>query len=109
VGQAMTEFAFGFLYLLMAHFFSTIEANAADAWREDFRRCRVLKEFSQGSVYLSANEKMVELDVQWGDGADLGESRCGAPCRSRHFKRKVCADEKITPGPLPRTLVRGVA
>ena len=24
VGQAMTKFAFGFLYLLMAHFFSTI-------------------------------------------------------------------------------------
>src|SRR5262249_49096784 len=51
-------------------FFLNHLANAADAWREDFRRCRVLKQFSQGSVYLSANEKMVELDVQWGDGAD---------------------------------------
>jgi hypothetical protein len=28
---------------------------------------------------------------------------------SHHFKRKVCADEKSRKGPLPRTLVRGVA
>ena len=108
MGQAMTKFAFGFLYLLMAHFFSTIEANATDAWREDFRRCRVLKEFSQGSVYLSANEKMVELDVQWGDGADL--ENLGVERRAdRVISSAKCAQKKITPGPLPRTLVRGVA
>src|SRR5215831_17199032 len=98
LGQAMTKFAFGFLYLLMAHFFSTIEANAADAWREDFRRCRVLEEFSQGSVYLSANEKMVELDVQWGDGADL--ENLGVERRAdRVISSAKCAQKKITPGP----------
>jgi len=89
-------------------FFLNHLANAADAWREDFRRCRVLKEFSQGSVYLSANEKMVELDVQWGDGADL--ENLGVERRAdRVISSAKCAQKKITPGPLPRTLVRGVA
>src|SRR6266516_734005 len=71
LGQTMRKLAFGFLCPLVLYFFSAIEASAADAWREDFRRCRVLKQFSEGSVDISANEKMVELDVQWGDGADL--------------------------------------
>jgi hypothetical protein len=51
---------------------ATIEASAADAWQEDFRRCRVLKQFSQGEVVISAaGEKMVELDVHWSDEDDL--------------------------------------
>ena len=50
---------------------ATIEASAADAWQEDFRRCRVLKQFSQGSVIISAGEKVIELDIQWNDVADL--------------------------------------
>jgi hypothetical protein len=65
----MTKIAFGFLCPLI--FCSTIEASAADAWQEDFRRCRVLKQFSQGSVIISAGEKVVELDIQWNDGAGL--------------------------------------
>jgi hypothetical protein len=67
----MTKLAFGFLCPLMLYFCSTIEASAADAWEEDFRRCRVLKQFSQGSVIISAGEKVVELDVTWNDGVDL--------------------------------------
>jgi tetratricopeptide (TPR) repeat protein len=54
---------------MMLYFFSTIEASAADAWEEDFRRCLVRKQFSQGVVIISARrEKMVELDVAWSDG-----------------------------------------
>ena len=60
-----------FLCPMMLYFFSAIQASAADAWEEDFRRCRVLKKFSQGTVIISADEKMLELDVQWGDGGDL--------------------------------------
>src|SRR2546430_14781689 len=45
--------------------------RAADAWEEDLRRCRVLKQFSQGGVIISAGEKMVELNVYWSDGANL--------------------------------------
>jgi len=56
---------------MMLYLLSTIEASAADAWEEDFRRCRILKQFSQGEVIISAGEKMVELDVHWSDGADL--------------------------------------
>jgi tetratricopeptide (TPR) repeat protein len=67
----MMKFALGLLSLLMVYFFSTIETAATDSWEEDFRRCRVLKPFSQGSVIISAGEEMVELDVQWKDGADL--------------------------------------
>ena len=65
--------AFRFLWPMMLYFFSTIGAGAADAWEEDFRRCRVLKQFSQGEVIISADEKMVELDVSWSDRSDLDE------------------------------------
>ena len=60
-----------FLCPMMLYFFSAIQASAADAWDEDFRRCRVLKKFSQGTVIISGDEKMLELDVQWDDGGDL--------------------------------------
>ena len=51
-----------------------VEAAAADySWKEDFRRCQVLTQFSQGSVIISADEKMVELDVQWDDSVDLAK------------------------------------
>ena len=51
---------------------------------------------------------MVELDVQWGDGADL--ENLGVERRAdRVISSAKCAQKKITPGPLPRTLVRGVA
>jgi len=61
--------AFRFLCPMKIYFFSTIEASAADAWEEDFRRCRVLKDFSGGYVDISADEKMVELI--WTDGFNL--------------------------------------
>jgi hypothetical protein len=68
----MTKLAFRFLCPLMLYFFSTIEASAADAWEEDFRKCQVLKQFSQGEVIIRAGE-MVELDINWNDRADLDE------------------------------------
>jgi hypothetical protein len=52
--------AFRFLCPLMLYFFSTMATSAADAWQEDFRRCRVLKQFSQGSVIILAGE----IDIQ---------------------------------------------
>ena len=67
----MTKFALGLLSLLMVYFFSTIEIAAADSWEEDFRRCRVLKQFSQGEVIISTGEQTVELDVHWTDGFNL--------------------------------------
>jgi tetratricopeptide (TPR) repeat protein len=67
----MTKFALGLLCLLMVFLFSTMETGAKDSWEEDFRRCRILRQFSQGEVIISADEKMVELDVHWSDGADL--------------------------------------
>jgi hypothetical protein len=65
----MTKLPFGFLYPLMLYFCSTVGASAADAWQEDFRWCRVLKQSSQGSVIISSEEKVVELDIQWNKDA----------------------------------------
>lgn len=67
----MTKFALGLLSVLMVYFCSTMETAAKDTWEEDFRRCRVLKQFPQGTVDISAGEKVVELYVHWNDGTDL--------------------------------------
>ena len=67
----MTSFVFVFLFPVMLYFCSTIDSSAVDTWQQDFRRCRILKQFSRGEVIISADEKMVELDVHWSDGTDL--------------------------------------
>jgi hypothetical protein len=47
-------------------------APTADPWEEDFRRCRVLKNFSEGRIDISMGEKStVEIYVLWNDGADF--------------------------------------
>ena len=66
------KLAIGFLYLAILLVASTIEGGAADDWQQDFRRCLVRKQFSDGSVVISAgDERMLEIDVQWSDGATL--------------------------------------
>lgn len=67
----MIRFIVRFLCPLILYFFSTIEASAADAWEEDFRRCQVLKQFPQGTVIIVAGEQ-IELDIHWND-LDLNE------------------------------------
>jgi hypothetical protein len=42
------------------------------AWEEDFRRCQVKKRVPQGTVTIGARE-MVELNINWNDGANLDE------------------------------------
>ena len=70
--SAMYQFIVRFLCPLMLYFFSTIEASAPDAWEEDFRRCRVLKQFPQGTVIIVAGEQ-IELEIHWSDRVDLNE------------------------------------
>lgn len=68
------KLAIGFLYLAILFVASTIEGGAADDWQQDFRRCLVRKQFSEGSsVVLSTGEGAIELDVQWSDGATLDD------------------------------------
>jgi tetratricopeptide (TPR) repeat protein len=67
------KLAIGFLYLAILFVASTIEGGAADDWQQDFRRCLVRKQFSEGSVVISTDEGVVELDVQWSDGVTLDD------------------------------------
>jgi hypothetical protein len=70
--------------------FSTIEIAAKDSWEEDFRRCRVLKQFSQGTIDISMDEKMLGLEVQWDDRTDLG--KVSARTRGRAAGPAVSSD-----------------
>jgi hypothetical protein len=96
----MAKFALGLLSLLIGYLFSTIEIAAKDSWEEDFRRCRVLKQFSQGTIDISMDEKMLGLEVQWDDRADL--DKVGAADIS------VQIDNAPLPNPEPLTYGPGI-
>jgi hypothetical protein len=63
--------AIGFLCLPTFLFAFEIKGAPADAWQQDFRRCLVRKQFSEGNVVVSSGGQMLEFDVQWSDGATL--------------------------------------
>jgi tetratricopeptide (TPR) repeat protein len=66
------KLAVRFLCLPMLLLALSIEGHAAEAWQQDFRRCLVRKQFSEGSVVISvADERMLEIHIQWSDGTTL--------------------------------------
>jgi hypothetical protein len=44
-----------------------LNTGDAAAWQQDFRRCLVRKQFSEGDVVISTDEGMLELEVTLGD------------------------------------------
>lgn len=58
---------------------SESQAATADAWEQDFRRCRVLKSSPAGTVALNAGDGTVELDVLWPDGKHLDDFKDSTP------------------------------
>lgn len=48
--------------------------RAAAAWQQDFRKCPVRKQFSEGDVVISTGEGMLELELHGVTLDDLGEA-----------------------------------
>jgi hypothetical protein len=64
------------------------QRTQADAWQQDFRRCSIKKQFSEGSVVVPpAQDRCLELDIQWSDRATLDNFGSGMRADLRRTSR----------------------